>query len=105
MKWTLIVDKITNENKIEVGADDIKNLAKQQLLNYMQGQINDDQQPWIDDYANRMMQDKKFVEESVHRIQSNKIFDWAETQVNAEEKPITREEFAKLQEAHQHHHH
>jgi len=52
-----------------------------------------------------MMQDKKFVEESVHRIQSNKIFDWAETQVNAEEKPITREEFTKLQEAHQHHHH
>jgi len=75
------------------------------LLSYMQGQISDDQQPWIDDYANRMMQDKKFVEESVHRIQSNKIFDWAETQVNAEEKPITREEFTKLQEAHQHHHH
>jgi len=105
LKWTLIVDKITHENKIEVSPDDIKHLAKQQLLSYMQGQISDDQQPWIDDYANRMIQDKKFVEESVHRIQSNKIFDWAETQVNAEEKPITREEFEKLQEAHQHHHH
>ena len=105
LKWTLIVDKIINDNKIEVSADDIKNLAKQQLLSYMQGQIGNDQQPWIDDYANRMMQDKKFVEDAVHRIQSTKVFDWSETQVKPEEKPISREEFAKMQEAHQHHHH
>lgn len=105
LKWTLIVDKIVNDNKIEVNPDDIKNLAKQQLLSYMQGQISNDQQPWIDDYANRMMQDKKFVEDAVHRIQSNKVFEWAETQVTPEEKPISREEFVKAQEAHQHHHH
>jgi trigger factor len=105
LKWTLIVDKITNENKIEVSADDIKSLAKQQLLSYMQGQINDDQQPWIDDYATRMLKDKKFVDDAVHRIQSTKLFEWAETKVNADERPINREEFIKMQEAHQHHHH
>ncbi|MBS1668803.1 MAG: trigger factor [Bacteroidetes bacterium] len=105
LKWTLIIDKISQENKIEVKADDLKNMAKQQLLSYMQGQISDDQQPWMDDYANRMIQDKRFVEDAVHRIQSNKVFEWAETQVKPEEKPISREEFIKLQEAHQHHHH
>jgi trigger factor len=105
LKWTLIVDKIVTDNKIEVNPEDIKNLAKQQLLSYMQGQISIEQQPWIDDYANRMMQDRKFVEDAVHRIQSNKVFEWAETQVNAEERPISREEFIKLQESHQHHHH
>ncbi|MBS1946245.1 MAG: trigger factor [Bacteroidetes bacterium] len=105
LKWTLIVDKIIQDNKIEVLPEDIKNLAKQQLLSYMQGQILDDQQPWIDDYANRMMKDRKFVEDAVHRIQANKVFEWAETQVRPEEKPITREEFVKLQEAHQHHQH
>ncbi len=105
LKWTLIVDKITSENKIEVSAEDIKMLARQQLLSYMQGQIVDDQQPWIDDYANRMIKDKKFVEDAVHRIQSTKIFEWAETRVHAEEKPIDREAFMKIQETHQHHHH
>ncbi|HVM87834.1 MAG TPA: trigger factor [Puia sp.] len=105
LKWTLIVDKIVNDNKIEVQPDDLRNFAKQQLLSYMQGQINDEQQPWIDDYANRMMNDRKFVEDAVHRIQSNKIFEWAETKVNAEEKLINREEFIKMQEAHHHHHH
>ena len=105
LKWTLIIDKISQENKIEVKADDIKNMAKQQLLSYMQGQISDDQQPWMDDYANRMIQDKRFVEDAVHRIQSTKVFEWAETQVKPEEKPISREEFIKMQEAHQHHHH
>ena len=105
LKWTLIVDKIVNDNKIEVSAEDIKNLAKQQLLSYMQGQISDDQAPWMEDYANRMIQDKRFVEDAVHRVQSSKIFEWAETQVKPEEKPIPREEFMKMQEAHQHHHH
>ncbi len=105
LKWTLITDKIITDNKIEVSAEDLKNLAKQQLLSYMQGQIGNDQQPWIDDYANRMLQDKKFVEDAVHRIQSTKVFDWSETQVKPEEKQISREEFAKMQEAHQHHHH
>ena len=105
LKWTLIVDKIVNDHKIEVQPDDIRNLAKQQLLSYMQGQISNEHQPWIDDYANRMMQDRKFVEDAVHRIQSNKVFEWSETQVRPEEKSISREEFIKMQEAHQHHHH
>jgi trigger factor len=105
LKWTLIVDKIVHENKIEVNPDEIRNLGKQQLLSYMQGQIIDDQQPWINDYANRMMQDRKFVEDAVHRIQTTKVFEWAETHINPEEKSISREEFVKIQEAHHHPHH
>ncbi len=64
-----------------------------------------EEQPWINDYVEKMMKDRKFVEETYNRIQTQKIFEWAETQVKPEEKQITAEEFTKMVEAHQHHHH
>jgi trigger factor len=105
LKWTLIVNKVVDENKIDVTADDIKASAKNQLLSYMQGQVVDEEQPWITDYINKMMQDKKFIEETVNRLQTDKVFDWAETQVKPIEKSISVEEFNKMQQEHQHHHH
>ncbi|HEX9510794.1 MAG TPA: trigger factor [Puia sp.] len=108
LKWTLIVDKIVNENGIEVSADDIRAFAKQQLLGYMGGQLGQlggEEQPWISDYVQRMMQDKKFVEDTVHRIQTEKVFGWAESRIHPTEKPVGREEFQHMQEEHQHHHH
>jgi trigger factor len=105
LKWTLIADKIVRDNHLEVTADDIKAFARQQLLGYMGGQVVDEEQPWITDYVNRMMQDKKFVEETVQRIRTEKVFQWSETQVNPTEKQISREEFSKMQEEHKHTHH
>ena len=105
LKWTLILDKVARENNIEVVADDIKNFARQQLLGYMGAQAVDETQPWVADYISRMMQDRTFVEDAVHRIRTDKILSWAETQVKPVEKQISSEEFSKMQEEHQHHHH
>ncbi len=106
LKWTLIVDKVTREHALEVQPDDIRAFAKQQLLGYMGGMAQlDGDQPWMADYVNRMMQDRKFVEETVHRLQTDKVFEWAETQVGAVEKPVSAEDFTHMQEEHQHHHH
>jgi trigger factor len=44
------------------------------------------------------------VEDSYHRIQTDKVFTWAEGQVNPTEKAISVDEFNKLQEGHHHHH-
>jgi trigger factor len=104
LKWTLIVDQLVKNNQIEVQPDDLRAFAKNQLLSYMGGASMDMDQPWINDYVDRMMKDKKFVEDSYHRIQTDKVFTWAETQVNPVEKPISAEEFTKMQEAHHHHH-
>ena len=79
LKWTLITDKIVRENNIEVGPEDLKAFAKQQLFGYMGMQPMDEEQPWINDYVNRMMQDRKFVEDAYHRIQTEKVFEWADT--------------------------
>lgn len=104
LKWTLISDKIVRENGIEVNPEEIKAFAKQQLFGYM-GMPAGDDQPWVASYIDKMMQDRKYVEDAYHRIQSQKIMDWTEGQVNAAEKEIAMEEFVKMQEEHQHHHH
>lgn len=105
LKWTLIIDKLIRQNNIEILPEDLKAFAKQQLFGYMGMNSMDQEQPWITEYVNKMMQDKKFVEDAYHRIQTDKIFGWAETQVNATEKEISAEDFAKETAKHQHHHH
>ena len=105
LKWTLIVEKLVQENNIEVTPDDIREFAKQQLLGYMGGSNIDVNQPWMNDYLDKMMQDRKFVEDSFHRIQTDKVFAWAEGKANPVEQPISVEEFTRMQEEHRHHHH
>ncbi|HEY4285595.1 MAG TPA: trigger factor [Puia sp.] len=105
LKWTLIVDKVVTENGIEATPDDIRDFAKQQLFGYMGMQAGAEEQPWVAEYVQRMMQDRKFVEDTVHRIRTDKVFAWAETKINPTEKPISVAEFQQEVEAHQHHHH
>ncbi len=104
LKWTLISSKLTQDNKIEVLPEDIRNFAKMQLFSYMGNQLGalGDNQQWVDDYANRMMQDKKFVEDSYHRINAEKLFDALGTQVKTNDETISADDFAKKLE---HHHH
>lgn len=104
LKWTLVSSKLIEENKIEVMPDDIRDFAKQQLFSYMGGQLGalGDNQQWVDDYANRMMQDKKFVEDSYHRISADKLFKALEAQVSGTEEAISSDDFAK--KLHHHHH-
>ncbi|WP_315820461.1 hypothetical protein [Paraflavitalea speifideaquila] len=105
LKWTLIIDKLVRENNIEVKPEDLQAFARNQLFSYMGMPAGGEEQPWVADYINRMMQDRKFVEDAFQRIQTEKVFGWAETQVNATDKPVTVEEFTKELEKHQHHHH
>lgn len=104
LKWTLISSKLITDNKIEVMPEDIRDFAKMQLFSYMGGQLGalGDNQQWVDDYANRMMQDKKFVEDSYHRISADKLFTSLEGQVVATDEAITMESFAE--KLHHHHH-
>jgi trigger factor len=106
LKWTLISDKIVKENNVQVQPDEIRHFAKQQLFGYMGGMgATAQDQPWVNDYVEKMMKDRKYVEDAYTRIQTQKIFEWAETQVKPAEKEIGAEEFTKMTEAHQHQHH
>lgn len=105
LKWTLISDKIVQDNAIQVSPDEIRSFAKQQLFSYMGGANLSDDQPWVTDYVEKMMKDRKYVEDAYSRLQTQKIFEWAATQVKPADKDITADDFTKMVEEHQHHHH
>lgn len=102
LKWTLISSKLINENAITVERDEVKDYAIRQISSYMQGQ-NIGDMPWLDEYANRMLNDQKFVEETYMRLQTEKLFRLLEEKANKTEEPISLEEFEK--KVHDHHHH
>ena len=102
LKWTLISDKIVQDNAIVVNPDEIRAFAKQQLFSYMGGANLTDDQPWVTDYVEKMMKDRKYVEDSYNRIQAQKIFEWSSTQVKPADKDISAEEFTKMVETHKH---
>jgi trigger factor len=105
LKWTLVSDKIVQQNNIDVKPEEIRAFISQQLFSYMGTASPELDQPWVKDYVEKMMKDRKYVEDAYHRIQSQKIFQWTETQVKPIDKPISAEAFSKMAEEHQHHHH
>ncbi len=105
LKWTLISDRIIRKNNLQVLPDEVRNFAKQQLFGYM-GMVNTaEEQPWVNDYIEKMMKDRKYMDDAYNRIQTQKIFEWAESKINAIETEISSDDFVKMQEEHQHQHH
>jgi trigger factor len=51
------------------------------------------------------MKDKKYVDDAYNRLQTQKLFEWAEGEVNKDEVVVSKEEFIKMNEQHQHAHH
>ena len=105
LKWTLISEKIVQENAIDVNPEELRAFAKQQLFSYMGGANLADDQPWVNDYVEKMMKDRKYVEDAYNRLQTQKMFEWAASQVNPADIAITADDFTKMVEEHQHHHH
>jgi len=58
----------------------------------------------VNDYVEKMMKDKKFVEDSFHRIQTDKVFNVAADQLKTIDTAISAEAFTKMQQEHHHHH-
>ena len=105
LKWTLISDIIIKEAKIEVTPDEIRTFAKYQMMGYMGGQANPDDMPWLDTYIDKMIKDKKFVENTYSQIANDKLFTVAESMVNYNDEVLSAEDFVKQQEHHKQHHH
>ncbi|WP_409966329.1 Trigger factor [Mycovorax composti] len=105
LKWTLITEKIVKVQQIEVKPEEVREFAKAQLFSYMGGAVPSEEEPWVKDYVDRMMNDRRYVEDAYSRIQSQKVFEWAEKQIKPKSKQVSAEEFNKMVEEHQHHHH
>jgi FKBP-type peptidyl-prolyl cis-trans isomerase (trigger factor) len=102
LKWTLISDKIINDNKIEVSEEELRNYMKSEIMGYF-GQMNlgDDNQ-WIESYIDRMMKDQKQIDSSYRKAITDKLFNFLETQVSPTEKQSSPEELLAMQHHHEH---
>ncbi|HLO82926.1 MAG TPA: trigger factor [Chitinophagaceae bacterium] len=105
LRWTLISDKIVKDNNLDVSPDELKDYMRQQIMGYFGGMSLDGNMSWMESYVDRMMQDEQQLETSYRRLITEKIFHWAESQVNTNEKSISSEEFIKMQDKHNHEHH
>ncbi len=101
LKWSLISTKLIQDNNVTVAQEEILDQARQQMVSYMGGQALGDLS-WLDDYAKRMLNDKKFVDQAYAQIQTTKLFTALEAKVQATEQSISVEEFAA--KLHHHHH-
>jgi trigger factor len=102
LKWTLISDKIINENGLEVTNEEMRDHMRNEILQYF-GQMNPGQDmSWIDSYIDRMMKDEKQIESSYRRLITEKLFKWSESQVKPVEQEVSAEELTAMQ--HNHHH-
>lgn len=102
LKWTLISDKLIKENNLEVNNEELRNYMKQQVMGYF-GQMNPgDNSEWLDSYVERMMKDEQQVDGTYRRLITEKMFNWAETQITPVEKEISVVDFGKLQKEHEH---
>ncbi|MFN4892794.1 MAG: trigger factor [Bacteroidota bacterium] len=105
LKWTLISEKIVQDQALQVNPDEIRAFAQQQFFSDMGGANLGMDQPWVKEYTERMMKDRKYVEDAFHRIQSQKVMEWGASQVKPTDKSIEAEQFTKMVEEHQHQHH
>ena len=101
LKWSLITQQLTDEYKIVVEPNEIKDFAKQQIMGYMGVQTLEDA-PWMDSYAESMLKDKKFIENTYYQLQTTRMFNVLEGMVNVQEDSVTAEQLAGMQHNHAH---
>ena len=106
LQWTLITDKIIADNQLEATDADIKENLKVQVLSYFGNMgLGSGNIEWIDSYVDSLMKDEQQVDGAYRKVITEKVFTWAEQQVQKDEKKISTDEFIKMNEAHQHEHH
>ena len=101
LKWTLISTQLLNQNEIKVEPAEIKDFAKQQIIGYMGGQ-NLENAPWLESYAENMLKDQKFIENTYYQLQTNKLFTLLEEKITVQEDTVTPEYLNAMQHHHNH---
>jgi trigger factor len=101
LKWNLITTQLTQQNQIDVDPSEIKEFAKHQIMGYM-GAQSLEAAPWLDSYADSMLKDKKFIENTYYQLQTAKLFNALEQQVNVIEDVVTPDELTAMQHHHSH---
>ncbi|MDD2635268.1 MAG: trigger factor [Bacteroidales bacterium] len=94
LQWTLIKTKIAKENEINVGEEELKSAAKQQLLaqfsQYGMSYVPDE---YLDKYAEEMLSKKEEANKLYEQEIEEKVVDFIAEAIKTEEKEVTIDEF------------
>jgi len=97
LKWTLIENKIIQENKLDIQYEEVFQTAKDrlaaQLQMYGQQSFNDEQ---LGQYATQLLQDKEQANRIFDEVKALKVFNHLKEKVNVEKEDIAYNEFLKL---------
>ncbi|MFT4205227.1 MAG: trigger factor [Chitinophagaceae bacterium] len=105
LQWNIISNKLSKDNDVKVEPADLREFAIQQLYGYLGGQMDlSGDTSWMNQYVDKMMQDKKFIEQSYGQVMAAKLFTVLEGQVTVKDEPISEQDFAKKLQEHHHHH-
>lgn len=106
LRWTLISDKLIIDNNVDVTREEVLDNIKAQVMAYF-GMSPDAaaDTPWMDEYLAKATKDEKTMDETYRRMLFDKLFSVLEGKFKIEEKEVDEEEFFKLPNAHDAHHH
>jgi trigger factor len=102
LKWTLISDKLIQDNNLQVTQEELKDYMRADIMRYFGQMAMGDDTSWIDSYVDRMMKDEKQVDGSYRRLVTEKLFNWLESKATPVEKEVSAEELTKMQHNHAH---
>jgi trigger factor len=104
LRWTLVSDRIVHDQQLHVSRDEIRNSMKEQVMGYFGSMNMAGNLDWLDNYIERMMQDEQQLESTYRKLITEKVFQWAESQVSPVDEKISVEAFLALQKEHAHEH-
>jgi len=104
LRWTLISDKLIQENDIQVSHQDVTDDIKGRVLQQF-GMDAEDDAPWMDGYMKKIAGDDKIMNETYRRLLFDRLFGWLQDKFATTEQEVSEEEFFRLpQPGHTHHH-
>jgi trigger factor len=96
LKWSLIVKKVSKENKVDVSTDEVKQRTadqiRQQMTSYGIGDMPPDE---MDKFVSSMMARKDHSTQTRETLLEEKLFVYFKGQINTKDKKISLEEFNK----------
>jgi trigger factor len=91
LRWTLISDKIINENKINVSFEEVNEDIKARVLAYF-GMQAGEEAPWMEGYMQKIAKDEKTLNETYQRLMFDRLFQYLHTQLSISETTIAEED-------------
>lgn len=97
MKWSLIRNKIIEDNEIKVSQEEIRQEAANSLIQrFKMYGINDIPEVYLNKYIDEVLKKSDELEKILDSAYNKKVVEWVIEQVRVEDREITTEEFYEL---------